>query len=67
MKNFVSIHYGWLTTELIQQIQFLNLVNAQQLVALFTPGALQTALHNGKSGSTHLVELVKNMAYQARG
>jgi hypothetical protein len=53
--------------ELIRLIQFLNLVNDQQLVALFTPGALQTAPHNGKYGSTHPVELAKNMAYQAHG
>ena len=51
--------------ELIQQIQSLDPVSAQQLVALCTHGAPQTVHPSGKFGSTHLVELAKSMACQA--
>ena len=36
------------------------------LVAMCTPGAQLTALHNGKSGNTLHVELVQSMVFQAR-
>ena len=49
---------------LIQQIQLLNQVNEQLLVALFTLGAAQIVHHNGRSGSTHPVELEVSMACQ---
>jgi hypothetical protein len=64
VKYFANIHFGLPTTQLIQQIQLPNLVKGKLLAALYIHGALQTVHPNGKFGSTHHVELVKNMAYQ---
>jgi hypothetical protein len=64
VKLFANIHFGLLTTALTQQIQLLNLASGQLLVALFTLGAPLIVHRNGKSGSTHHVELEVSMACQ---
>jgi hypothetical protein len=53
--------------ELIQQIQSHNQDSEQVLVALFTLGALQIVHHNGRSGSTHPVELARSTVWQVHG
>jgi hypothetical protein len=49
---------------LIQQTQLLNLGSEQQLAASYILGVPLIVHLNGKSGSTHHVELEVSMVYQ---
>jgi hypothetical protein len=64
VKHFANIHFGLRTMALIQQTQLLNLDSEQQLAASFILGVPLIVHLNGKSGSTHHVELEVSMVCQ---